>query len=194
LYKVVAVWNGWAGGPGFSNFYFGGNPTAGQAGTAQDRVHDFFESLILCLPTPITISFQTTVQVIASGDGSIVSENAVTPVAPNVVGAGGTTFSSPSGACIIWRTGVTVGGRLLKGKTFFVPMTSAAYDTDGSLLTARLTELRAAATALAAPGAFADEQQLQVWHRPVAGAGGSNSPTVSATVSDRAAVLRSRRA
>ena len=193
--KITAVWSGWAGGPGYSNFYFGGiSPTEAQLTVAQDRVHDFFAAITLCLPTPVTISFQPSSQLITPGDGVIQDDIPVGSVAPPVVGAGGANFAAVSGACVIWRTGLTVGGRLLKGKTFLVPLSAGAYDTDGTILASRLAELRAAATALAAPGAFADEQQLQVWHRPTAGAGGVMSPTGSASVSDRVSILRSRRA
>lgn len=193
--KITAVWSGWSGGPGFSNFYFGGDSAdSAQLTVAQDRVHDFFAAITLCLPTPVTISFQPSSQVITPGDGVIQDDTPVGAVAPNVVGAGGANFAAVSGACVIWRTGITVGGRLLKGKTFLVPLAASAYDVDGTILPNRLTELRDAATALATPGAFADAQQLQVWHRPTAGAGGQAAPTGSASVSDRVAILRSRRA
>jgi len=193
--KITAVWSGWAGGPGYSNFYFGGTSAdSAQLTVAQDRVHDFFAAITLCLPTPVTISFQPSSQRINPGDGVITDDVAVGSVAPVVVGAGGPNFAAVSGACVIWRTGLTVGGRLLKGKTFLIPLSAGVYDTDGTILASRLTELRAAATALAAPGAFAAEQQLQVWHRPVGGTGGVMAPTGTASVSDRVSILRSRRA
>jgi len=193
--KITAVWSGWAGGPGYSNFYFGGTAAdSAQLTVAQDRVHDFFAAITLCLPTGITISFLPSSQRITPGDGVIQDDIPVGSVAPAVAGAGGTNFSAPSGACVVWRTGATVGGRLLKGKTFLVPLGASSYDTDGTILASRIAELRAAASALAAPGAFAAEEQLQVWHRPVGGTGGLMSPTGTASVSDRAAILKSRRA
>lgn len=198
--KIVAVWNGWAGGPGYSNFYFGGGADGAQLSTAADRVYDFFQELILLIPSGITITIQPTAQEIASADGTIVAERPITTVPATIVGLGSTSYSSPSGACVTWRTTTTVNGRVLKGKTFIVPIGSNCYDVDGTLVANRLSELRIAATNLASPGSFATEEQLQVWSRPFVGTpgnparAGSNAPTVSATVSDRAAILRSRRA
>lgn len=194
MYKVVAVWQGWAGGPGFSNFYFGGSPDGVQASQAAARVRAFFLGIVSALPSVINITIQPTVQEITPGDGQIIDEKPITTVPAPVQGAGGPGFSAPSGACIIWRTGVNVGGRLLKGKTFIVPMAKDAYDIDGTIAANRLTELQTFSAALANPGTFAEEQQLHVWHRPTAGTGGSSAPTVSSSVSDRAAILRSRRA
>lgn len=193
--KITAVWSGWAGGPGYSNFYFGGTAAdSAQLTVAQDRVHDFFALFTLCIPTGVTITFQPSSQVITPGDGVIQDDIPVGSVAPPVVGAGGANFSAASGACVVWRTGLTVAGRLLKGKTFLVPLGASAYDTDGTILASRLAELRTAASGLASPGAFAAEQQLQVWHRPVGGTGGVMAPTGTASVNDRVAILRSRRA
>lgn len=192
--KIVAVWTGWSGGPGFSNFYFGGNAAGSQLDSAAARVHAFFSAITLCLPTPITITIQPTAQNLTPGDGQISDEKPIaTPGAP-IVGAGGTDFASPVGACIIWRTGTTVNGRLLKGKTFLVPLATSVYDVDGTLDPSRLTELRQAATQLATSPGSAPELDLVVWHRPVAGSGGSMAPVISATVNDRAAILKSRRA
>ena len=196
MVKVVALWTGWAGGPGYSNFYF--SPDAIQNAThvtnVQARVKAFFSAFTLCLPTGLSIQVQQDSQIVASATGAIVDTISATSLQAAVAGAGAANFSAISGACVIWKTGITVHSHQLKGKTFLVPLTNGAYDTDGTILASRLTELRTAATALAAAGAFPVEEQLVVWHRPVAGAGGSASTTVSSSVNDRVAYLKSRRA
>lgn len=64
------------------------------------------------------------------------------------------------------------------------------FDTSGTLTTAALGWIRAAADGLI-EGEF--EQQLVVWSRPVGGSGGVAAPVIGQRVPDLAAVLRSRR-
>lgn len=192
MMKIVAVWSGWAGGPGYSSFYTGASGDGAQLTTAANKVKNFFAGITLAIPTGITISIQPTALSVNEGDGSINDEVPITTVPANVVGAGSANFSAPSGACVIWRTGGFVGGRRLRGKTFLVPLSGGVYDTDGTIIANRLTELRSVATTFATPGGAA-ATDFVVWHRPVAGAGGSSSPIISASVADRAAILSSRR-
>src|SRR4029450_2169984 len=190
--KIVAVWSGWAGGPGFSNFYWTGDATAAQMSAQAGAVRTFFSAITLCLPTPVSININSTSQVIDPITGDMSAEVPFTPTPASVAGAGGSTFAAPVGACVIWRTGAVVAGRALKGKTFLVPLASSAFDSDGTLLGSRLAEIRAAATDLA-NFSGAGASVLGVWHRPAAGGGGGSVADVTvATVSDRAAILRSR--
>jgi len=192
--KIVAVWTGWAGGPGFSNFYLGGNSDLTQLNAAADRISDFFSQLAPVLPNSISITVQPGVQRLASASGEVIDEIALTEVLLPQTGVGGADFSAPSGACIVWRSLNSVGGRVVKGKTFLVPLASAAYDTDGTLDASALGSIRAAIAQLMANQPPSADGKLVVWHRPVNGAGGSEHTIVSGTVSDRAAILRSRRA
>lgn len=193
MQKIVAIWSGWAGGPGYTSFYFGEHGDQTQINNAAARVRAFFAAITACIPNSITISIAPTSLEISEGSGEIVDEIGLSVVPAVVVGTGGTSFSSPSGACVIWRTAIHVNGRLLRGKSYIVPMSSSCYDTDGSLLSGRVTDLRAAATTLATPGGVA-ATDLVVWHRPTNGAGGSFGTVVSGSVKDAAAVLTSRRA
>lgn len=192
--KVVAVWTGWSGGPGFSNFYFSGNSSGTQLDDIADRVRDFFNAIVGQLPNAISISVQPTVQRITEGDGQIFDEVPIPTVPPSLTGLGGASFSAPSGACVIWRTGVSVRGRLLKGKTFLVPLASVTTDTDGTIRGSDLTQIRLAASDLVARNTAAEDGNLVVWSRPVNGAGGVSHEVTASSVADRAAILRSRRA
>lgn len=88
---------------------------------------------------------------------------------------------------IRWSTGVVVGGRFLRGRTF-VPGISALNVTGGNLSAIAMTQLGEAADTLATGGAG-----LGVWHRPTdSGAGGLEEVT-GASVWDEFAVLRRRR-
>jgi hypothetical protein len=191
--KVTAVWSGWPGAPGYSNFYFSGiGLVDGDYVAMTAAVRTFFAGFTLCLPTGISILVSPVVQEIDPATGQLTGEHTASTVPTAVAGAGGTNFASPVGACVIWRTSTSINGRLLKGKTFLVPLGASSYDTDGTLLASRLAELRTAATTLADFGSVLT-RQLVVWHRPVAGAGGSIADVASATVNDRSAVLRTRR-
>lgn len=195
MYKVIAQWSGFPGAPGFSNFYFGatGTPTGGNAENAMSRVAGFFDALTLLFPVDVHINIQPDPQTIDPATGAVTGAIATGTPEPETVGAGGEFFSAISGAVVIWRTGVTIGRNVVKGKTFIVPMSTAAYGTTGGILPTRLAELRTAAVILGQQDVYPDEEALCVWHRPVGGTGGQAIPTTSGTVNDRVAYLKSRR-
>lgn len=196
MYKVIATWSGFPGAPGVSNFYFAPTVSAVAADVlaAAGRVRAFFAGITLCLPTPVSIQVQADAQIIDPATGAVTGSIVAGPAPAVVAGAGGAFYSAVSGACVVWRTGVTVGRNVVKGKTFVVPLTAAAYDGDGTLLASRLAELRAMGLALGVSGAFPPAQSLCVWHRPTGGAGGQAILSTGATVNDRVAFLKSRRA
>jgi hypothetical protein len=84
-----------------------------------------------------------------------------------------------------WGTGVVVGGRFLKGRTY-IPGLSTANVTEGNVAAAAQTTFNTAATAFVTSG-------FGVWHRPVAGAGGSFSDATTGSVWSEFASLRQRR-
>jgi hypothetical protein len=196
MHKVIATWNGFPGAPGVSNFYFGGTTTdtAADVQVTQGRVRAFFAAFTLGLPTPITIQVQQDSPVIDPATGNLTGLLTAATAQTLVTGAGGSNYSAISGGCVIWKSVGYVAGRNLRGKTFLVPLSTAAYDTDGTLLASRLAEIRTAASLLAAIGSYSPAQQLSVWHRPVAGSGGIAIHTETASVNDRVAFLKSRRA
>jgi hypothetical protein len=195
MYKVIAQWSGFPGAPGFSNFYFGSTVSGSglNAENAMLRVKAFFDGITLCLPVDVHIQVHGNPQIIDPATGDVTGSIATGDEPAETVGAGGEFFSAISGACVIWRTGVALGSTLLKGKTFVVPMSSAAYGTSGGILPTRLAELRTAALTLAQPDEFPPEESLVVWHRPGGEVAGQAINTTGATVSDRAAYLKSRR-
>lgn len=92
------------------------------------------------------------------------------------------------GACVTWNTGLIVGGRRLRGRTFLVPFSVGAYENDGTLTTGALAALTDFGNQMLAAG------PLGVWHRPTAvGTDGAASGVTSFRVRDKVAVLTSRR-
>jgi len=86
-----------------------------------------------------------------------------------------------------WGTGFIVNGRFLRGRTF-IPGFFQGGVSGGNVLAAQVTGLTTVAQALAT-----DAASLQVWHRPVAGAGGNAVQTSSGSLWSELAVLRRRR-
>lgn len=190
IHRVTAQWSGFPGAPGYSNFYFAGDGTTeGDAQASAARVRTFFDAITNRLPTGVSIQVEPEVASIDEASGNMTGIVAIDPVLPvSGVGTGG--FSGPSGAVVNWLTTEFINGRMVRGRTFLVPLAASSYEDDGTLTTNALTGLRTAATALI--GDLSDAG-LMVWRRPIGGAGGSANLVRSAQVPDLAAVLRSRR-
>lgn len=191
--KFTTRWDGWTGGPGYTNWYVGGNPDSSQTDGAAAAIKTFLEAVKGYLPTSILISFIPTVQIIAEADGSLAEQRNIATL-PAVVTATGTgTFSAPAGVCVTWRTMTSTGRRLLMGRTFLVPMAGSAAQTDGTLAVAAQSAIVTAGNAYVNRLASGTPGRPVVWRRPKAGASGFNGEVVNCTVTDKVAVLRSRR-
>lgn len=183
LTKIVVEMEGFPGAPGYMTFY-GGDPTL-----LQPAVVAFVNTVKTNFPSDVTFTVPNE-GILLMDDGGDLAGTWTAGTATTIVGTGVGGYAAPAGACITWRTGRIVGRRALKGRTFLVPLTGAAFDTDGSIIPVSLGVFRtAAATLFAAAG-------LRVWHRPtsLAARDGVSWPVTGSAVADKAAVLRSRRA
>lgn len=193
MLRVVAQWGGFPSAPGFTNLYFDsaiiGTPSANEAAA---RARQLFEAMKGQFPDGVTITIQPQVAEIDDSNGQQVDEFTVTTGGLPVPGTGAGTRSAPSGACINWRTSTFVGGRRLRGRTFLVPLSTAAYENDGTILPGSLAILRAAAVAYITDAVGPSAKPL-VWHRPVGGTGGSSAVITASGVTDKVAILTSRR-
>nr|CRY96518.1 hypothetical protein [uncultured prokaryote] len=188
--RVTAVWTGFNGAPGYSNFFFavGGGVVSDRQQVA-DRVAGAFNSARTALASSVEINIQSEVAILSSETGVIQSFDAITPPAP-VSGNGPGAYSGPTGACVNWRTSDVRNGRRIRGRTFLVPLSGSAYDTTGTLATSTLTSVRAFADAITGTDF---DSEFGVWARPINGSGGVFASVDSYSVPDKAAVLRSRR-
>lgn len=192
LYRATWTWSGFSGGPGYTNFHFLDPDPISQAGIDQTaaRARTFWNAVKAFLPSTVTITEPTTFEEIDTGTGELLSENTWPGGAP-LVGVLVGNYSAAVGACISWNTIGIVNGRKLRGRTFLVPLGSAAFDTAGTLKDADRT------TMLNAANAFADAStgiDLAVWHRPQPnGSDGVAAGVTTANITDKTAVLRSRR-
>lgn len=175
------------GGPGVSTFHFlEGNNVQDFV----DGVRLFFSAIATLLPDDVTVQFPAEVEDINDQTGELTAILSVTPPA-SVTGSSTSSFAAPAGARVRWVTGAIVRGRRVIGTTFLVPITSAAYQTDGSLGSAQRTTILNAANALRTVAGAS----LAVWSRPstTGGSDGSAHGVISASVPEQVAILRSRR-
>jgi hypothetical protein len=182
IFKVQAVWSGFLGGPGVNTFYSDTEPTD------LDPWHDFYAAIATGIPGGVSVSFPGDGVKVDSVTGALTGGWSVTPPA-NVNGSGEGQHAAGTGAVVRWTTGEIIRGRRLYGHSYLVPLTRGNYNVDGRLLPAAVSAFQGAAMGLV--GALGTA--LQVWSRPVAGAGGVAMPVTGAVVPLKVAELRSRR-
>ena len=188
LEKHTWKWTNFRGEPGFTNFYFQAVDSDSRDSAAA-KVRTFFDSIKGVLPTNVTVTSNAEVNHYDEATGVLSDVLPIDDIPTPVVGTGGTTYSAASGAVINWLTTGVVGNRLLRGRTFIVPITTSANDTQGDLGTAALATLRNAANAFHT--GIVDKPY--VWSRPTATRAGVAHPITSSRVPDLGATLRSRR-
>jgi hypothetical protein len=141
------------------------------------------------IPTGVVISWTSSVDVIESTTGLLLFSTAIT--APtNVTGSATGAYAAPTGGCVSWITSGVVSGHRVQGRTFLVPLGQAGFEADGTLSAAMISATNSAAAAL-----IAAAPEFVIWHRPdnFAAGNGSAHAVLTHKISDKAAVLTSRR-
>ncbi len=201
LMRVKARWTIPGAGTAFSVFHFGTGPDDAasdqEASNATGAVQTFFNAVKAYIPSQVAIDVMTDVEVIEIATGNL--QGVVSAAAQTQIIGGATStqpWSAPSGACITWTTGslrtLSSKPRRVRGRTFLVPLTSTAYENNGTLSAACLTALNTAATGLR--GNF-NGQEFRVYGRPGKGGApaGMDAVVTGHRITDQSAVLRSRR-
>jgi len=191
--KYTVTWTGWTGSPGYSTFYCDGTATGAEPANAVGRIRTFFEAIKSFLPSAVTLTYPSVTQTVAEASGIITGETSFTPPASTVGTGSSFVFASLAGACVTWGTNTFISGHRIRGRTFVIPAASSLYQADGTIVDASLTTMRTAATAYVVTGLAASPLVPVVWHRPVGGVGGVAAPMSAASISDKVAVLKSRR-
>ena len=199
MLKVKARWHGFTGSPGYSNFFFrewsdgSWAPTTAEATAAAGKVRTFFDAVKGIFPPVVNIQVESDVEIIEDTNGSLV--NVLTAATQTgVVGTNvNTGYSAPTGAVVNWLTGGVRNGRRVRGRTFLVPISAGAFETNGSLGNSWITTIQTAGNAMMAADPAAPD--FGVYSRPsVKGAtDGAFQIATGTRVPDMAAVLRSRR-
>lgn len=194
--KVTIDWTGFPGGPGFTNFYFrdfSGSGAIDQAivDAAVTKTDALLNAVAPSIPSGVTCGVSATVEAIEETTGELQAFWTGTPEAA-AAGTGTSSYAAPVGMNFSWYTSTVKNGRRIRGRSFFVPLSTVAFDSDGTLTAARMTTFNTAAAAFIGTGTAAD---LGVWSRPTAAAptSGEWALVTSFRVPDQAAVLTSRR-
>jgi hypothetical protein len=192
--RYRAAWTGFAGAPGVNTFY------CLRPDEFQGHLSPFYEAFLGHLPNDVHIALENSGDMIDPLNGQLMSSWSTSVASPKQ-GSNSGNAAAPAGLVVTWLTGDILDGTRLRGRTFIVPLAVDAYAQDGTLSDGMLTIAQNAADDLvtAANGNFC------VWHRPrpfraatsklkeLPAHAGGYSVVTGARVSDRVAVLRSRR-
>lgn len=189
--RIRMAWSGFPGAPGVSTFYVT-DPVP-----FLNALHAAMADITTRLPLDCTVSFPGEGDIVNDVSGLITGTWTTIALAP-LTGTGVGAYAGVAGAACTWLTGGVVDGHRVRGRTFLVPLASGAFDTDGTLNPTALAQIRSDMTALYGVGAGG----FGIWHRPRLVTTGIGAPistpgsfhlVTGSRVSDKAAVLRSRR-
>ena len=195
MLKFSARWTGFAGAPGVTNFYARDFSEGGVDQAMADgfitRLDAYLDAWAGFLPVNVSLLVDPTVEVIEAETGDLQGYYTVTADSSRS-GSSTDNWSAASGAVVSWYTDLVRNGRRLRGRSFFVPLYGAAYDSTGTLNNTMLTTLRAASTTFITA---AGTGRMGVWGRPTSPTAndGTWSFVTSARINDKVAILSSRR-
>jgi len=155
--------------------------------TAVASVHAFWLDCAPLIAGGAQLQVENFGDILDSTTGALTDTWTADPVAVVSAGGGG-PYSAPSGLVIDWLTQTVAHKKRLRGKTFVVPITRDAYDSDGSLTSDVVTQMESYGGDLIAT----QSNSFVIWHRGT-GTDGSTGLVTSCHVPDMAAILRSRR-
>lgn len=186
IFQIKSVINGFTGGPGYNQLYFDASGESLGAQSAADAVKAFWNSLSVQMPNTVSIAVQSDVNVLDDSTGDLQS---VVTVTGGTVGPGGSSapYAAGVGACISWTCSEVHLNHRLRGRTFVVPLASAGYQSDGTLVDSVRSAIQTNAATLLG------HEDFGIWGRPVNGANGLFGLAQAVNVRDKVAILRSRR-
>lgn len=198
IWQVTYGWTGLVGMPGFTNLFYSaatGDGTEALAAVTKAKV--LFDGIAAWVPSPCVMSPLTDVRLLDDATGDLLDIFTVTGVASSTAAATA-EHAAASGACIDWLTTTVHGTRRLQGRTYVVPLSTLAYQADGSIGTTPLLQIATAAEAMrthAGPtfGVWGRPRKARVGPPVVTARAGLWGAAVSSRVPDLAAQLRSRR-
>ena len=195
LLRVRTLWAPPTGGTGVSTQYYDEtSATPASIAALMVAVRAFFVALQGAVANGTWWSWESELAVIDETTGLITGYYTITPPATaNAVGSG--TYAAPAGAVVTWQSQRVLRGRRMRGRTFIVPLSGGALESNGTLGSGTITALLTAGNTLIT-AANAAGHAMVVWSRPDPEAGivvGEIGVVELARVTDKAAVLRSRR-
>jgi Zn-dependent protease len=194
IYRVRAAINGVQGLPGLFTAYYDASAgmSAGDALTVASRVRAAWDVFKTSLTPAITVQVSPVVDVLQETTGDLVGSFAITPPALVTGTAAGAGAPNEVAAGLVYDTGVILGSRRLRGRSFLSPLSHTAVA--GTIPPAgTVTNVNAMGVALITATPPAAVAPHVVWHRPKPGDPGQIFPTKSALCAAKFFVIRSRR-
>lgn len=160
ILRLQTVWSGIEGAPYYSTMYATSDGLAAGAEASQSAVKTFWDSLLPRIRSGLRYDMDAQVEEIDDATGNLTGAY---PVTPRTGFATNIAEILPIQTCglVQWTTGVIVGRRLLRGRTFIPLPTESENDTLGVPTTAYSGALRVAAAALISSASI----ELLVWSR-----------------------------
>jgi hypothetical protein len=201
--RVRAVLSGFSGGPGVATFHFSPALVTWDGTLAQlaiDRVRDAYTAAAMLFTQDWRATIGPEVELINEASGQL--EGVVAGTTRTVAGGNSNNQYAPRpvGLYTTYGTDGFVNGKRVRGRTFHVPVSYFAFETDGTPALASLLLARAFGTAMLDAGTT--DLVFGIYSRPVdAEHATENSPVrsgsfhgaISSGSPDFAVVLRSRR-
>ena len=156
-----AIWSTPGGGTGYSVFHTTAMVSTSNAQTAANAIRAFFNTNAGLFPDEVQINFDSEFLELDVA-GALLAVYPVTPPA-QVVGTQSLSYNRAAGVRIDWGTGTIVAGRRLTGRTYLVPASIGAFDSNGLVTSASVTAITAAANTLIT--ALNTVGNLGVWSR-----------------------------
>jgi hypothetical protein len=145
LYRYTTTFTGATGAPWYNQLWFYGSGGSGQS--AADAAGVFWGAIDNYMKSTVTWSGAPEIEEVLMETGELTGLIAVTPH----TGTGGSSAEmGPIGtqALIKWRTGVFLGGREVRGRTFVPGLSEDSNDPTGAVGVTTRTALDTAAAAL----------------------------------------------
>lgn len=185
MYRIRIPWSGTPlVGPSISTFFAGSMPD----GPMMETVKTFFEAIKGFIPEGANLQYPSSGEVLESTTGKIMGLWTGLPGTSATLGGGPKPFAAGVGLRVRWLTSTVHRGRVVKGSTYVVPISSQFYTDTGVVSPGNIATLYTAANLLQV-GA-----DLGVWSRPKKGGNdGLWAPIDGVVVPDVVSWLRSRR-
>ena len=174
-------------GGGINQLFFSNDAVDAQA--CADAAQDFWDVMAFGIHNSCTYQVSSTVLDINQVTGELVGAVPVTTLAAAAGGASSDREPPVLQGLLRLNTGQVVNGRVLKGRLFIPAVPDSFVNSDGSVSGSYGSGMTAAAIGLIDDATAS----WNIWHRPIAGSGGTMRTVQSASVSGKFSVLRSRR-
>lgn len=171
----------------------GSAPVQADADEVITKLNAYCVTIKARIPAQVTLTVINEVEEILVTDGSMIGFFATTAGLAHVGTAGAASgWAAAAGAVISWSTAGVRNSRRVRGRTFVVPLSNEAWDTDGTIKLTTMTDLNTAATNLRTAGT---NVTLAIFARPTApgASDGVSWDVLGHRVPDMSAILTSRR-